>query len=192
MNMKKTKDAGKSMYEQALKAACGKRPDLAQASALLEEAHEQGDRRATYALATWSLFGNAVRPRDLRKAVQLLKLAAKADLAAAHFDLAVSYETGQGVKKNEQSAYRHFLAAALNGDDDALVEVGRCLFHGIGVVRDRKVAEVWFRRADSLGVEVRWRPSPNRTASEQSAVREPSQELAALPQSTTPADCHCR
>lgn len=155
MTMKSVKPAKKGPYELALKFANRKRPDLVQAAALLEEAHDQGDRRATYALATWSLFGNAVHPKDLRRAIQLLKLAAKADIAAAHFDLAVSYETGQGIKKNEEAAYRHFLAAALNGDNASLAEVGRCLYYGIGVPRDRKVAEVWFRRADALGEDVR-------------------------------------
>ena len=155
MVVKNAKASKQGAYELALKAASRKRPDLIQANAFLEEAHAQGDRRATYALATWSLFGNVVRPKDLQRAVQLLKLAAKADLAAAHFDLAVSYETGQGAKKNEKAAYRHFLAAAVNGDNDSLVEVGRCLYYGIGVARDRKTAEVWFRRADALGLDVR-------------------------------------
>lgn len=155
MTPRSTKVAKQDPYELALRITNGKRPDLVRVSALLEEAHDQGDRRATYALATWSLFGNAIHPKDRRRAIQLLKLAAKADIAAAHFDLAVSYETGQGIKRNEEAAYRHFLAAALNGDNDSLAEVGRCLYHGIGVARDRKVAEVWFRRANALGVNVR-------------------------------------
>lgn len=142
-------------YELALKVATRARPNLLRACALLEEAHDQGDRRATYALATWHLFGNEVYSKNVRKAVQLLRLAANADIALAHFDLAVSYETGQGIKKNEKAAYRHFLAAALNGDNDSLAEVGRCLYYGIGIARDRKAAEVWFRRAETLGVDVR-------------------------------------
>lgn len=155
MTTKSIKTSEEGPYELALKAASRARPNLLQASTLLEEAHDQGDRRATYAMATWYLFGNEAHPKNLRKAVQLLKLAAKADIASAHFDLAVSYETGQGIKKNEQAAYRHFLAAALNGDNDSLTEVGRCLYYGIGIARDRKAAEVWFRRAEALGVDVR-------------------------------------
>lgn len=155
MTTKNTTASEKDPYELALEIMRRKRPDLVQASTLLEQAHEQGDPRATYALATWSLSGNAVHPKDLRRAVRLLKLAAKADIAAAHFDLAVSFETGQGIKKDEKAAYRHFLAAALNGDTASLAEVGRCHYHGIGVARDRKVAEVWLRRADALDVDVR-------------------------------------
>lgn len=155
MNRKKLIPALKTEYDLALLAARRKLPDLAHVAALLESAHSSNDRRATYALATWHLYGHAGYAKNLRKAVQLLKHAANSDVTAAHFDLAVCYETGEGVKKNEARAYLHYLAAALNGDLDSLGEVGRCLFHGIGTTRDRKAAEVWFRRADAMNVHIR-------------------------------------
>lgn len=146
--------AKQSVYELALKMAKRAHPDLPRTGQLLEEAHIQGDRRATYALATWYLFGHGTYPRNLRKAVGLLKLAAETDIAAAHFDLAVCYETGEGVRESAPTAFRHYLAAALNGDNDSLPQVGRCLFYGIGVKRDRMTAEIWFRRAEALGVRI--------------------------------------
>lgn len=152
---KKRHDIPISSYELALEAATSSNPDWELAKSLLEEAHQKGDHRASYALATWYLYGHGGYPIKLSKAIKMLKLAAEADIAPAHFDLAVSYETGNGIRKNTQAAYRHFLAAALNGDNDSYAEVGRCLYHGIGVARDRKSAEIWFRRADALGVEVR-------------------------------------
>ena len=141
MNQKKLVSALSTDYDLALLAVRRKRPDLARAATLLESGHDKGDRRATYALATWCLYGHANCAKDLRKAVQLLKLAASSDVAAAHFDLAVCYETGDGIKKNDAKAYLHYLAAALNGDLDSLGEVGRCLFHGVGTTRDRKAQE---------------------------------------------------
>ena len=155
MNHKKSSSVLKTDYDVALVAARRKRPDLVRVATLLESAHSSNDRRATYALATWHLCGHAGYTKNLRKAVQLLKLAADVDVAAAHFDLAVCYETGEGVRKNDAKAYLHYLAAALNGDLDAIGEVGRCLFHAVGTGRDRKAAEVWFRLADALGVEIR-------------------------------------
>jgi TPR repeat protein len=155
MTVKNKAPSEKEPYELALIAASSSPPDLLQANALLQDAHLRGDRRATYAIATWYLYGNAVYTKNLRKAIRWLKLAVDADIASAHFDLAVSYETGQGVKKSEKSAYRHYLAAALNGDNNAVSEVGRCLYHGIGTTRDRRAAEIWFRRADAVGVDVR-------------------------------------
>ena len=155
MSSRKTAHVLKTDYDFALIAASRKLPDLAQAAKLLESANEKGDRRATYALATWYLYGHASYAKNPRKAVQLLKLAAAADVGAAHFDLAVCYETGEGVRKNDTKAYLHYLAAALNGDLNAIGEVGRCLFHAIGISRDRKAAEVWFRLADVMDVEIR-------------------------------------
>lgn len=142
-------------YELALEAAVGNNPNFELARSLLEKAHNNGDHRASYALATWHLYGYGGYSVDLKKAINMLKLATEFDIASAHFDLAVSYETGNGIRKNMKAAYRHFLAAALNGDNDAYAEVGRCLYHGIGVARDRKSAEIWLRRADVLGVDVR-------------------------------------
>jgi len=143
-----------TMYDKAMKMANAAKPNLKRMTQLLESAHEEGDARATYALATWYLHGYAGFKKQPTKAVKLLKLAAQSDIAAAHFDLAVSYEKGCGIKVSEKKAYLHYLAAAVNGDNQAIVEVGRCLFHGIGVQRDRKIAEIWFRRAEFLGVQV--------------------------------------
>lgn len=137
-------------YEQALELARSDIPESKRVADLLKEACAAGEPRAAYALATWHLFGHAGFPRDVKKAVKLLRAASKANVPAAHFDLAVCYETGQGVKKNETIAYRHYLAAALYGDEDAFNEVGRCLYHGIGVERDRRVAAVWLDRAETL------------------------------------------
>jgi len=142
-------------YERALEAVGGGNPDFELAKFLLEKAHKNGDRRATYALATWYLYGHGGCLVDLDKAINMLKVAAEANIPCAHFDLAVSYETGNGVKRNARAAYRHFLAAALNGDNDSYAEVGRCLYYGIGVACDRKAANIWFERARSLGGVVR-------------------------------------
>ncbi|MGL4434543.1 MAG: hypothetical protein ACRCVM_01745, partial [Giesbergeria sp.] len=54
---------------------------------------------------------------------------------------------------NEAFAYRHYLSAALNGDVDSLAEVGRCLYHGIGVARDRKTAEILLENSKNDGFE---------------------------------------
>ena len=142
-------------YELALQETKKHGPDWRKISDLLEHAHSDGDKRATYALATWHLAGEHGYPKNLKNANNLLKIAAKANIASAHFDLAVSYETGQGIKKSEVLAFRHYVAAALSGDNQAFSEVGRCLYYGIGVNRDTKLAKIWLDKADSLGVDVR-------------------------------------
>jgi len=131
-------------YDQALQMARKENPDIGKAGGLLEVAHALGDRRASYALATWYMFGNDGYKKNIAKAISLLKLAAKSDIAYANHDLAVAYETGTGVKKNKKIAYNNYVAAVLNGDYDAAEEVGRCLYYGIGVNRDRKMAKIWY------------------------------------------------
>lgn len=143
-----------SLYGQALKLATSAKPKLTQAAALLEMSHKQGDARATYALATWHLYGHAGYVKNLKVAFELLSVAANADIAESHFDLAVCYETGEGTKKNEKLAYRHYVAAALAEDKQALVEVGRCHYFGIGTKKAVELAEIWFRRAEKVGAEV--------------------------------------
>ncbi|WP_156909309.1 tetratricopeptide repeat protein [Ottowia thiooxydans] len=152
---KKKCEISKDPYDLALEAATRSHPDMKLAQSLLEKAHQGGDPRASYALATWYLHGDKAYPVDLKQAIKLLKTAAGADIDDAHFDLAYCYEVGLGIRKNLRTAYRHYLAAALNGDEEAHAEVGRCLYYGIGVNRDRKIADIWLRRADALGVTER-------------------------------------
>ena len=76
----------------------------------------------------------------------------KQNIPEALFDLAVSYEKGAGVRKSERKAYHLYVRAALWGDKQAIHEVGRCLFYGIGAKRDRRLADVWLARAEALGV----------------------------------------
>ncbi|WP_156909311.1 tetratricopeptide repeat protein [Ottowia thiooxydans] len=149
---KTTCEVSKNTHDQALKEAASSNPNKELVQSLIEKAHQDGDRRASYALATWYLHGHGEYPANIKLATKLLKSATEADVADAHFDLAVSYELGYGIRKNYRAAYRHYLAAALNGDKESHAAVGRCLYLGIGVDRDRKIAEIWFRRADALRV----------------------------------------
>jgi TPR repeat protein len=88
------------LYDRAMSEARNKAGDPAKTHRLLTRAHERGDARATYALASWYLHGKeGIVSRHPAKAVALLRAAAEDDLAEAAFDLAVSYEKGIGVRK---------------------------------------------------------------------------------------------
>lgn len=140
--MKKSK-----AYMQALAEMKKKRPDTEKALQLLQSAHNKGDAHASYALATWYHHGVYVE-RDLKKAVSLAKAAvAKENIPEAFFNLAVSYERGEGTVKSESKAYELYLKAAIWGDEQAFYEVGRCLFHGIGTNQDKRLAKAWLERA---------------------------------------------
>jgi TPR repeat protein len=120
---------------------------------LLLKADAAGDVRSTYALATWHLFGSPFTKVNLRRATAMLKRAAEGGSADAAYDLAVSYEKGAGVRKSDARAFELYVQAALMGDVQSHYEVGRMYFWGIGTPRNRTLAEAWFKRAKSLGME---------------------------------------
>jgi uncharacterized protein len=141
-------------YSQALAEAQGRDADLHKALRLLNRACKQGDSRAAYALGTWHLHGKeALVPKNLAKAIPLLRVAADADHAEAAYDLAVCYEKGTGVKKSEKKAALLYLKAALLGDKQSIYEVGRCYWYGLGVERDRSIAGAWLDHAAKLNIK---------------------------------------
>jgi TPR repeat protein len=139
-------------YDAATKEMLKKRPDAKRGLRLLRHALGKGDMRAAYALATWHLFGVHGVEKDHRRAIELLKQAAEQNIPDALYDLAVCYEKGAGARKSEHKAFHLYVRAALWGDKQSVYEVGRCLFYGIGTRRDRRLADVWFARAEALGV----------------------------------------
>lgn len=139
-------------YDQALAEAQGQGADIQKALHLLNRAYKQGDPRAAYALGTWYLHGKGtIVPKNLVKAVPLLREAAENDHAEAAYDLAVSYEKGIGIRKSEKKAAALYVKGALLGDTQSVYHVGRCYQHGLGVKRDRAIAAVWYDRAEKLG-----------------------------------------
>jgi TPR repeat protein len=138
-------------YEQAYKEMMKDSPDEKLAFSLLMQSHESGDSRATYALATWYLFGRYVK-KDIKKAVTLLKQSADKKVPNALYDLAVCYEKGEGVSKDERQAFDLYMKAALRNESQSVQEVARCYWFGIGVNEDRRTAIIWYERAKELGV----------------------------------------
>lgn len=137
-------------YETALARANDCDEPLSDLASLLTAAHEAGDARATYALATWYLHGRFFK-KDMRKSIALLRKAAQNDVPDALFDLAVCYEKGAGVAKNPRKAIQLYLRAALHSEKQSVYEVARCYYYGIGVQQDRSIARVWQDRAEEVG-----------------------------------------
>jgi TPR repeat protein len=87
-------------YERALKLALKQPKPSKEVYDLLLAADNGGDGRATYALATWHLFGSPFTKINLRLANAMLKRAADKGVADAAHDLAISYEKGLGIGKS--------------------------------------------------------------------------------------------
>jgi len=146
---------GQKKYESALQLAQAKKPNLARAFAFLSEAEALGNADATYALATWHLFGHYI-PVNLPKAAALLKQAAQKGSADAAFDFAISLEVGKIVPKDKRRAFEFFLIAALRygragpqetmySFGEAAYEVARCYRYGIGVAEDKMLSRIWMK-----------------------------------------------
>ncbi|MEB1530963.1 tetratricopeptide repeat protein [Xanthomonas sp. WHRI 7945] len=132
-------------YNAALRAARSVRSDsdrgdLAPIAKLLEEAHGHGDKRATYALGTWYFHGQFFK-KDEKRGFSLMLEAAESFVPDACFDVAVSYETGNGVRKSLKKAGVYYFRAMMLGEKQSIAEVGRLFYWGIGVPESRGIAK---------------------------------------------------
>lgn len=143
---------GESYFNRATKELLKNNPNIVLAVSWMEKSFELKYPLSFYAMGTWYFHGKYYK-KNLRKGIELWKLAAKHNINWALFDLAVSYEKGVGVSKNTKKAFTHYLKAALMGNIDSYVAVGRCYAYGIGVKRDRKIADIWLDKADQLGAK---------------------------------------
>lgn len=128
-------------------------PDWKVYRALIEKAARAGDDRAAYAMATWYLFGNedvGVRKHAGRGRAWLERAARS--MALAMCDLALAHETGRlGLAVDERAAYRLYARAVEYGGVAARHDLGRCLYHGIGVRTDRARGLRLYAEARRLG-----------------------------------------
>ena len=77
--------------------------------------------------------------------------ALKNQTVAVLFQVGKSYETGDGVGKDEAEAVRWYRLAAEHGCADAMFELSRCYSFGIGVRRNRATASKWLSKAAERG-----------------------------------------
>ena len=87
--------------------------------------------------------------KDYVKSVEYLKVACRLNHPAACLDMAICYENGEGVEKSTEKAFNYYMKASLWGNRDALFEVYRCLYHGIGVEENKGLSQIWLDRYNS-------------------------------------------
>lgn len=144
-------DAAAAQYEKALTIMASSKVDIKKATSLLREALRMGEPRAAYALGTWYFSGANGFKENKKKGIELIRAAAHEKVPAALFDLAACYEEGLAVEIDLEKAFILFLDAAIHGDEQAVFEVSRCYFHGIGIEQNRQISEIWGARAEELG-----------------------------------------
>ena len=55
-----------------------------------------------------------------------------------------------GVDENLEVAFKNYVKASLWGDKEAVYEVYRCLYYGIGVPENKELSYIWLERFESL------------------------------------------
>ena len=77
--------------------------------------------------------------------------AAKRGDTRAQFDLAMMYQRGEGVNKNEKLAFKYFHKAARKNHAEAKFQMGLCFAEGRGVKKQSQLARYWFKLAAKAG-----------------------------------------
>lgn len=151
IKLKHPKSADKN-FKLALKLALEDNQNNEKVFSLLTSAAADGHPDATAAIASWYANGMHVS-KNSKLAVEWFRKAAELGSADGYFGIAVALHRGiGGLKKDLKGAFRNYFCAAIRGDAQAVHAVGRCYWHGIGIKKDREIAELWLARADELGV----------------------------------------
>ena len=126
-------------------------PRNAEAAAdCFEQAAMQGSADGRCLLGLCYLNGIGVE-KDVKRTVQLCRLAAEADYRPAYYTMGELYEQGTGVKKDLQQAAQCYRWAAMSGLPMAQFAVGRCYEKGVGVEKDQAEADRWYSAAGEAG-----------------------------------------
>ena len=133
---------GDKYYYKALKLASEENYNAREIILLLEKSISFNNKKAAYALATWYFNGYNVR-KNHKRGFQLLKIAIDGNYEKgfslykdALYDMAICYELGHGTRKNLRKAVLYYALSAYYGDEDAWLELLRCLHYGIGINQD--------------------------------------------------------
>jgi TPR repeat protein len=89
--------------------------------------------------------------RSALSPVQALRASAEQGNAEAQFSLALLYEHGRGLPKDQGEAVRWYRRAAMQGDTFAQNSLGNNYWEGTGVPKDDREAVWWWRLAADKG-----------------------------------------
>jgi TPR repeat protein len=108
------------------------------------------DGNAAFALGT-KLNDGTDSPVDYEKALRCFRRAAEFDIAEAHFNVAVAYYAGKGVKADPREALYRFKKAAEGGFAEAATMVGIMAARGDGMDPDIDMALAYLKQGADLG-----------------------------------------
>ena len=114
------------------------------------EQHSSDTPDAAYRLG-WLYERGLGCKKDIQKACQLYRKAAKAGCAEAQRALGYLYDEGLGLPRNYTKAYKWYARAALQADEAACNNIGFLYYKGNGMRRDTHQAKKWYKLAARAG-----------------------------------------
>jgi TPR repeat protein len=145
-----------SNYELALKTADAQpiEGESDRVLSLLDLGVEEGDERAIYARAVCFSNGKYGSAIDESKAFILFSRLSESSITEALFDLAVCYDLGQGVTKNQFTAFEYYLKAATLGHKEACSQVSEFFREGVTVPVSENLQCFWLERSQKKEAEI--------------------------------------
>ncbi|EJK62582.1 hypothetical protein THAOC_16802 [Thalassiosira oceanica] len=89
--------------------------DNASQLAIIKKQVDKGDAVAINHLAGQYYYGNLGLPKDVPRAIELMKKAAELGSLGAHYNLGDAYYNGDGVQQDKSRGVRHWQLAAMKG-----------------------------------------------------------------------------
>lgn len=129
----------------------GRAADPERARAMLAKLSAEGVARTSFRLGLWHEAGYAGTPKDLKRALELFKLAAEQGSGRGAFKYAAYLEAGQGLPADPKAALDWYRRAAALGNGDALFLLARYSFNGDGLPQDTAEAMRLLRQAAARG-----------------------------------------
>ena len=138
-----------SNYELALRVADSQTnsQDSEKILKLLDLGVAEGDDRAAYARAVCFANGQYGSSVDELEAFRLFSRISKSKIAEALFDLAVCYDLGQGVEKDQFAAFEFYQRAATLGHTEACAQVSEFFREGVTVPESENLEKFWLERS---------------------------------------------
>jgi len=115
----------------------------------LKPAAEDGVPRAQAKLGEILVLGETGPPD--KEGLKWYQKAMDQGYTPAFAFMALAYQHGYAVERNDKQAFRHFSIAAEKGHEQSMFELGRCYLFGQGVGQDNERALHWFNKAADAG-----------------------------------------
>jgi len=149
-------------------ASCASRPYKERDKQWAEGEH-RGRIAAAAAAGPFAAGVKAFEQGDYQQALSIWLPLAEQGRVSAQFNMALMYELGNGVAKNEVEAARWYLEAAKGGDVASQLRMGARYETGTGVAKDLGSASFWYGEASRGGEK------------DADAARQARERLARLP-----------